>query len=172
MDLGQHADEASGTVATDASLCTAHGWRPRDHQNSGRRVIDVVLFSVELDLLELRIRELLPVVDVFVIAEAPNTFTGLPKPMVFDLNQDRFAFAAHKIQYVPLPGRELAVGEDPFNIEAENRNNVSKYLRTSELLQLREGELLIMSDVDEIPSREAIQLVRSCDGVPPNLHLR
>ncbi|KAJ3258097.1 hypothetical protein HDU77_002425 [Chytriomyces hyalinus] len=172
VDLA-HVRNDSGTVPVDSRLCTAHGWQPVSPETANsRRVVDVTLFSVELDMLELRIRELMHVVDVFVIAEAPFTFTGKPKPLVFAENRDRFNFAKSKIQYVELPGRKLAPGEDPFEIEGDNRRNVGVYLRTSEKLKLKVGDLLIMADVDEIPSREAVQLVRSCDGVPEALHLR
>jgi hypothetical protein len=42
------------------------------------------------DMLELRLLELDSVVDLFVIAECPYTFSGLTKPLAFDLNRARF----------------------------------------------------------------------------------
>lgn len=37
---------------------------------------------------------------------------------------------------------------------------------------IQDDDLLIMSDVDEIPSRHTINLLRWCDDTPPVLHLR
>jgi beta-1,4-mannosyl-glycoprotein beta-1,4-N-acetylglucosaminyltransferase len=42
------------------------------------RIFDCFTFFNELDLLEIRLHELAPVVDRFVIAESPVTFTGRP----------------------------------------------------------------------------------------------
>lgn len=55
-------------------LCGIHGWSLRSEP---RRVFDAIIFSHELDLLEIRWNELLPYVDKFVILEANTTFTGM-----------------------------------------------------------------------------------------------
>ncbi|KAJ3207707.1 hypothetical protein HDU82_003385 [Entophlyctis luteolus] len=163
------ASPDADTVPPDGSLCRAHGWTPRGQASAARHVLDVILFSVELDLLEIRLRELMPVVDAFVIAESSSTFTGLPKALAFSENRQRFNFAAKKIRYLAIPGRKLAAGEDPFNIEREMREAVTVFLRDQ---SLHASDLVIMSDVDEIPSARAIQLLRSCDNIPNFIHLK
>jgi beta-1,4-mannosyl-glycoprotein beta-1,4-N-acetylglucosaminyltransferase len=40
-------------------------------------VFDAILFSNEMDMLEIRLRELYDVVDKFVIVESDHTFTGI-----------------------------------------------------------------------------------------------
>lgn len=37
---------------------------------------------------------------------------------------------------------------------------------------IKEGDLVIMADVDEIPSAHTIDLLRWCDGIPESLHLQ
>ncbi|KAJ3029188.1 UNVERIFIED_CONTAM: hypothetical protein HDU68_012775 [Siphonaria sp. JEL0065] len=129
-----------------------------------------MLFSVELDMLELRIKELDPVTDIFVVVESKHSFTGLPKNLTFAQHRARFDFAKDKIRYKAIEGRPLKFkGENPFQIEAEMRGEVTLFLSS---LGLSAGDSVIMADVDEIPSREAISLVKSCDGVPEKLHLR
>ena len=54
------------------------------------RLFDCFTFFNELDPLELRLRELDALVHRFVLVEAPQTFTGRPKPLHFKLNRDRF----------------------------------------------------------------------------------
>ncbi|KAJ3078022.1 hypothetical protein HK100_010855, partial [Physocladia obscura] len=84
-----------GTIPHDSRLCRAHGWRSAE--SNDRRVFDVSLFSVELDMLELRFRELMDVTDIFVVAESNTTFTGLSKNMTFANNRARFEFVKDKI---------------------------------------------------------------------------
>ena len=57
---------AEGTVFDD-SHCALHGWTLRKHTPE---VWDAVLFSTELDLLEIRMHELDAVVDRFFIIES------------------------------------------------------------------------------------------------------
>src|SRR5260221_407844 len=48
-------------------------------------------FFNELDLLQIKLMELTGVVDRFVIVEANMTYTGIPKPLHFRENRERFA---------------------------------------------------------------------------------
>ena len=54
-------------------------------------VIDAFPFNDELDMLELRLGTLDAVVDYFVLVESPRTFSGMPKPLYYAENKDRFA---------------------------------------------------------------------------------
>ena len=47
----------------------------------------------------MRWNELLPYVTKFVILESNSTFTGLPKPLVFESNKEMFQFAESKYLY-------------------------------------------------------------------------
>ena len=148
-------------------LCSLHNWSfvvP----SKRARVIDAIIFSVELDLLEIRLQELLHVVDVFIILESARTFTGIAKSLDFYQSRSRFAFAEHKIVYFAWPGRSLLPNEDPFVIEGEQRAQVDVLIN----IHARSGDLVIMSDVDEIPSMHTIRLLSSCSGVPFPLHLQ
>jgi len=62
-------------------------------------IYDVFPFFNELDLLEIRFNVLDPYVDYFVISEANQTFSGIPKPLYFKENKERYAQWAHKIIY-------------------------------------------------------------------------
>lgn len=83
-------------MAMNAQTCTLHGWTPRE---GDVRVLDAVLMSSELDLLEIRLHELSGVVDRFFIVESNATFTGLAKETYFANNRDRFAEFEEKIDY-------------------------------------------------------------------------
>ncbi|KAK6151736.1 hypothetical protein DH2020_014371 [Rehmannia glutinosa] len=148
-------------------LCRLHGWSLRSEP---RRVFDGIIFSNELDLLEIRWKELNPCITKFVILEANTTFTGIPKPLYFATHRNRFAFAENKIVHGVFPGRVASYGsnEDPFKLESEQRVAMNELLRRA---GISFGDLLIMSDTDEIPSPHTVKLLQWCDGVPPVLHL-
>ncbi|CAN0900195.1 Beta-1,4-mannosyl-glycoprotein 4-beta-N-acetylglucosaminyltransferase [Linum grandiflorum] len=148
-------------------LCSLHGWSIR---REPRRVFDGIIFSNELDLLEIRWRELHHYVTKFVILESNTTFTGIAKPLFFDSNRKRFEFAADKVVHGIFSGRMAEPGsqEDPFVLESEQRASMNSLLRRA---GVSNGDLVIMSDTDEIPSPHTVKLLMWCDGIPPVLHL-
>ncbi|XWS27036.1 hypothetical protein CRYUN_Cryun26dG0081400 [Craigia yunnanensis] len=148
-------------------LCHLHGWSIRSQP---RRIFDGIIFSNELDLLEIRWRELNPYVSKFVILESNTTFTGIRKPLLFASNRARFAFVKEKIVHGVFPGRISSPGsyEDPFVLESLQRGAMNGLLLSA---GISTGDLLIMSDTDEVPSPHTLKLLQWCDGVPPILHL-
>jgi beta-1,4-mannosyl-glycoprotein beta-1,4-N-acetylglucosaminyltransferase len=150
---------------TMETLCRLHGWGVREYP---RRVYDAVLFSNELEILTLRWKELYPYVAEFVILESNSTFTGLPKPLVFKRNREQFKFIEPRLTYGTIGGR-FKKGENPFVEEAYQRVALDQLLK---IAGITDDDLLIMSDVDEIPSAHTINLLRWCDEIPPILHLQ
>ncbi|WOK99527.1 beta-1,4-mannosyl-glycoprotein 4-beta-N-acetylglucosaminyltransferase [Canna indica] len=147
-------------------LCRLHGWSLLP---SPRRVFDAILFSNELDLLEIRYRELAPYVHKFVILESNVTFTGIAKPLHFVDNFARFEFTSSKISHETLLSpADSRASKDPFQFEAKQRVALNSLLRRSGIAT---GDVVIMADADEIPSPETIKLLQWCDGVPPVMHL-
>lgn len=147
------------------NLCKLHGWRTREFP---RRVFDAVLYSNEKEILEIRWKELYPYVTQFVLLESNSTFTGLPKPLFFASHRDDFKFVEPRLTYGNIAGR-FKKGENPFIEEAYQRVALDLLLKKA---GIEDDDLLIMSDVDEIPSRHTINLLRWCDDIPPVLHLQ
>lgn len=147
------------------NLCKLHGWGIRE---SPRRVFDAVLFSNEVDMLTIRWNELYPYITQFVLLESNSTFTGLPKSLEFAKHRDQFKFIEPRLTYGTIGGR-FKKGENPFVEEAFQRVALDQLLRLAGIL---DDDLLIMSDVDEIPSRHTIDLLRWCDDTPKILHLQ
>lgn len=153
-----------GNVSME-NLCKLHGWKVREFP---RRVYDAVLFSNEIEMLTLRWKELYPYITQFVLLEANSTFTGKPKPLYFARNRDQFKFVESRFTYGTVGGR-FKKGENPFVEEAFQRVALDQLLR---IAGITDDDLLIMSDVDEIPSRHTINLLRWCDDIPEVLHLQ
>ncbi|XP_008804707.2 beta-1,4-mannosyl-glycoprotein 4-beta-N-acetylglucosaminyltransferase [Phoenix dactylifera] len=147
-------------------LCHLHGWTPRLHP---RRVFDAIIFSNEVDLLEIRYHELFPYVHKFVILESNTTFTGIRKPLYFLENLQRFEFASSKIVHDALLGdSSRRWHKDPFRFESRQRKALDALLRRS---GISPGDVVIMADTDEIASPQTVQLLQWCDGIPPLMHL-
>jgi len=126
------------------------------------RVYDMFPFFNELELLEIRLNELDPVVDVFILAEARHTFQKKPKDLVFEKNKDRFAKFLPKIRHVivdELPGFFYKWRRpDAWVVSDYQKGQVVRGLHDAQV-----GDTLIFSDVDEIPKASA---VRSAAGKP------
>jgi beta-1,4-mannosyl-glycoprotein beta-1,4-N-acetylglucosaminyltransferase len=66
------------------------------------KVYDLFTFFNELDLLEIRLNILDQYVDYFILAEAPTTFSGQPKPLYYAEHTERFAKWNHKIIHLVI----------------------------------------------------------------------
>lgn len=140
------------------------------------KVYDCFYFFSELDLLEIRLNILDPYVDYFVIVEATETFTGLPKKLVYEQHKDRFKKFAHKIIYhvttdTPRDDEDLRLRLYDKNISALDKQMCSDALTSDNvpkgevhwlkefyqkeslkkaLIGLSDDDFVFVSDVDEI----------------------
>ncbi|KAE9373417.1 glycosyltransferase family 17 protein [Stipitochalara longipes BDJ] len=151
-----------------SALCHAHNWRPWPYRGTGphkRKVYDLFMLNDELDWLEIRLHTLAPYVDYFVILESPFTFTKQAKPLVLKENWDKFKQWHDMIIYKEVAG--MPVG-------AKRTWDLEDYQRNSMLLQgiasvegtehaARWGDVLLISDVDEIPRPISVVLLRECE---------
>ncbi len=104
----------------------------------------------ELELLEVRLEELDSVVDRFVLAEAPRTHSNRPKPLHFAENRDRFKKFLPKITHIVAD--DLPDTSDAWILEGEQRRAVDRGLK-----DCRPDDIILHSDLDEIPSARAIR---------------
>lgn len=120
-------------------------------------VIDCIPFFNELDILKLRLHILDPLVDRFVIEEATHTFSGLPKELCFEKNRGMFEEFLPKITY-------LVVDNSPEEISTHERDKFQKNVLAKALTDASDEDVLILSDVDEIPNPAVLQeLVKRFD---------
>lgn len=119
------------------------------------RIVDGFLFYNEVELLTYRLEILWDVVDYFVIAESPLTFTGKPKPMFFD--PAKYEKYASKIVHVIVDDMPVNASS-PWVREAFQRNAIIRGVRK---LELRDDDLLLLSDADEIPNPAVLRRLRT-----------
>lgn len=104
---------------------------------------DCILFLNEFDVLDLRLKTLDPVVDYFVLVEAPWTFSGKPKPLYFKEFHHGYAKYLHKIKHVQLSGEIDA--QIAWQREWASRNAMIEGFKEAE-----PEDWIFQSDTDEI----------------------
>ncbi len=126
-------------------------------------IYDGFAFFNELELLEIRLNVLDQVVDKFILVESRQTFTKKPKPLYFEENKMRFAPFLHKIEHIIIE-KFPSWRWDKFRVpHAWDCGNYQKEQITRGLKNFKRGDVLIVSDVDEIPNPDK---VRSEAGKP------
>jgi len=148
-----------------------------------KKIIDCFLFFQELDLLEIRLKYLDPYVDVFVIVEACQVFSGAEKSFVFEDNKYRFSAFLSKIVYYKVTDmhanydsvishlietdsrvgdKVMKIMTDFIHFPKEDLHWVlDSYHRECIHFPLDEiandGDVIFLSDLDEIPSKKLFE---------------
>lgn len=114
-------------------------------------VYDCFQFFNELDILKLRMHVLSDIVDYFVVSEATETFSGLKKPLYFLENREMFKeFEGRIIHQV--------IDDTPAGGTHE-RDTFQKNAVTRGLKNCTADDIIIYSDLDEIPNPEEIKKI-------------
>lgn len=117
-------------------------------------VYELMPFFKELDLLELHLMELDPVVDHWVICELPRTFTGLEKPLVL-----RDALLSGRFDEYRGKMRLLNVAACP-----EGGHPIVDWFQRRQLARgisdAAPDDLIVLTDLDEIPNADIIGAMR------------
>ena len=116
------------------------------------------MFAFELDVLEVRLAALDPIVDRHVIVESTLTHTGRPKPLVFAENRDRFARwedrIVHVVQDDPPEGDWAPADAQPFAESGSDhweREHRQRDALSAALAAAADDDVILLTDCDEIP---------------------
>ncbi|MFD2145284.1 hypothetical protein [Mucilaginibacter antarcticus] len=116
-------------------------------------------FFNELDILELRLNILDKYVDRFVISESALTFSGQAKPLYFDENKHLFEKFKHKIIHNIVPNGAPDI--DAFERDVYQKNSVK-----TGLSNCNDDDIIIFSDLDEIPNPDKLKGI--FDNIKPD----
>lgn len=127
-------------------------------------IYDCFAFFNEMDLLEIRLNTLNDVVDRFVLVEATRTFQKKEKPLFFEQNKERFKPFLHKIEHVIVdeyPGF-FAKWRVPktWDYDDHQKEQILKGLKGA-----KPDDVIIVSDVDEIPRPELVKEFANKPGI-------
>ncbi|KAL8705131.1 MAG: hypothetical protein Q9201_001734 [Fulgogasparrea decipioides] len=163
-----------GFMSTDQAqhYCETRRWKPYPYRNRRRKIYDLFIISSELDWLEIRMGELYKDVDYFVIVEAATTFTDAPKPLHVQENWARYRPFHSKMIHHVLNDSGVQF-DGTWARESFSRNamfdQVIPFLDDEKAAGL--GDVILVSDVDEIPRPDTLRALRNCD-FPRRLTLR
>lgn len=146
------------------------------------KIVDFIIFGYELDLLEIRLFELYDVVDEFVIWESIYSHRANLKPLIFEMNKDRFQrFSKKIIHFIQddseihnlkvSPQETLPEGTIWAN-EAPPRESLKRKWLNYHKFNISNSTLILAGDVDELPPAEAILNFKYCKtpGIPAAFH--
>lgn len=122
-------------------------------------VYDCMPFFNELDILDMRLHIMDPIVDYFVIEESDVTFSGQKKDMIFDQNRERFKEFLDKIIYVPVTNCPVGIGT--HEMDQFQKDHLLEGIKNC-----APDDIIIFSDVDEIPNPKL--LVSLYDKIEPD----
>lgn len=114
-------------------------------------LIDCFLFVNEFEVLEIRLHEMFPVVDKFVIVEAEETFSGIEKPLQFKKNKAKFEQFMSKIIYVVPP--KTSPEMNSWDRQMYQRDYAMKAITCID------NDLILVGDIDEIVSRKCLEQI-------------
>ena len=113
-------------------------------------VYDCIPFFNELDILKLRLNILNPIVDKFIIEEATHTFSGEVKELCFEKNKEMFQEFLPKIEYI-------VVDNSPKDATTHERDKFQKNALIRGLRDVTDEDVILLSDVDEIPNPKVLK---------------
>ena len=128
-------------------------------------IYDCFPFFDELMLLEIRLKELSPVVDKFVLVEATHTHSGKPKQLYYDEVKDSDIFGPFKDKIIHVI-YDLPMLPDRFANDRNQRNHIMFGLKDA-----KEDDIIIVTDLDEIVDRRVVPLMENYD-IPTRLQMK
>lgn len=122
------------------------------------KIIDCFIFFNEIKLLQFRLEELKGIVDYFVIVESNLTFSGQTKPFYFESNQHLFSDILDKVIYIKV--EDMPDTDNPWKREEHQRNCIQRGLHQIDLF---DEDIILLSDVDEIPDTDRLDSIKRGD---------
>lgn len=110
-------------------------------------IVAAMPFYHELDLLELKLNVMSPYVDRFVICEAKLTYSGLPKPLYFADNKERFK----QFNIVHCVAQLPALCDSPW------RREEAQLAYGGKVALMLKPDILMWTDTDEAVSESAVK---------------
>ena len=132
------------------------------------KIVDSFIFYNELDLLFYRLSILDEYVDYFILVESTHSFAGHPKELYYENHKDLFFQFQHKIIHIVVdnfpyksPNINYVLNQQWEN-EYHQRNCIQYGLdKLINGVGLQDDDILLTSDVDEIPNPTVLMNLRT-----------
>jgi beta-1,4-mannosyl-glycoprotein beta-1,4-N-acetylglucosaminyltransferase len=128
------------------------------------KIIDCFIFYNEIEMLNYRLNILDEFVDFFVLVESTHTHIGKPKDLYFEKNKEKFEKFKDKIIHIIVDDFPFIYPNIDFNNEEQWKNehfqrNAIK--RGIDKIDMNLDDVLIISDLDEIPDTNLINAIKN-----------
>jgi hypothetical protein len=117
------------------------------------------MYNGEVDVMNIRFAELREVITEFIVIEGMTTFTGRSKTLRFERDAKINGWDLSNVRYHPFNPPLLSPETSPWDIERAQRNHVVNVID-----HLRDSDLILISDADEIPTASSIRTCLSSDN--------
>ena len=124
-----------------------------------KRIIVAILYNGERELLWIQLNEMHLAVDKFIIVEGNVTFAGKPRVPLFDIEDPLFQRFRGKLVHSIFCTQEY---QQDFRTSDFTVEFMAREVPTLDKSLLRDHDILITLDTDEIPSVAFINLLREC----------
>lgn len=136
-----------------------------------KKLIDCFTFYNELEMLKFRLNYLYDTVDKFILLESTLTFSGKQKNLYFEQNKELFEKYMDKIIHIKVDDLPLDDPNKDVITNAWIREKLQRNLlhRGIQQLQLDEKDVIIITDLDEIPDRNTLAYIKqleTLDNIP------
>jgi beta-1,4-mannosyl-glycoprotein beta-1,4-N-acetylglucosaminyltransferase len=129
----------------------------KDSIKNNTSIIDCFGFYNELDLLNYRLNLLYDIVDYFILVESTHTFVGNKKELYFNNNKTKYDKFLDKIIHIIVEDMPLQFYSKDTTLTWKNENHQRICIsRGINQLTLKDNDIIIISDLDEIPNPELI----------------
>jgi beta-1,4-mannosyl-glycoprotein beta-1,4-N-acetylglucosaminyltransferase len=122
------------------------------------KIIDGFIFYNEINLLNMRLHELDDYVDLFVIVESTETFSGNSKPLFYQKYKHLFRKFHHKIVTFTVNDMSALNSNNPWDKEKHQRNCIRDAINKIDLIN--DDDIILISDVDEIPNPNCFEEIK------------
>ena len=135
--------------------------------NLPRRIINAFPFTQEFHLLEARLHEYKDVVDLYVILESNYTAAGFPRKRLLleRLSEGYLQEFQNRILYVSLGYFPRNARYNGWIVDALLRDYIASE-GLSRIKNLKESDVIVLNDADELPVRESLLFLKLHRGYP------
>lgn len=155
-------------------LCRRFGWRPRPSSTHKPRIFYGLQASGQADVLELHIDEIYPLAYRISIIEVDRLNDGTPRDEPLDFSHPRFQRFADKVRARHVSYNDVAVEAKKmqqtermswtYATERVQREWLKHGFRGGDgKMEPVPGDVIMVADGDEIPTREVMQALVDCD---------
>lgn len=117
------------------------------------KIVDCFCFYNEFGMLDFRLKYLNDYVDYFVLIESDLTFSGNPKELLFEKNKHLYEKYKDKLIHSVVKIPTIEENPCPWSRDHAQKNLIDVGISK---IDLNDDDIIIISDLDEIPDRNMI----------------